>query len=263
MSVNLRIAMTSLRLFSAPLAEPTLVTGSYRLRLAGTQADLRAAQRLRFQVFNEELGEGLIEAWVSGHDEDRFDAVCDHILVEALATGEVVGTYRLLPGPRALEAGTGYYSAQEFDLAPFEPHRAAVLELGRACVAAAHRNQSVLALLWQGIARYARQRGARLLLGCSSLPGSDIVVGAAAWAQLAPRFLVAPEFRTVPTLGCRFDLAVTGQGVNLPRLMLAYLALGAKVCAPPALDREFNTIDFLTLLDLANVPPAVARKYFT
>lgn len=255
--------MASVHLSPTPAVGLTLITTAYRLRLASTQADLRAAQRLRFQVFNEELGEGLIEAWVSGHDEDRFDAVCDHMLVEEIITGQVVGTYRLLPGPRALEAGTGYYSAQEFDLTPFEPHRAAVLELGRACVAAAHRNQSVLGLLWRGIARYARERGARLLLGCSSLPGADPAGGAAAWAQLAPRYLATPEFRTVPTPACRFDLPATDRVAGIPRLMLAYLAMGAKICAPPALDQEFNTIDFLTLLDMASVPPAVARKYFT
>jgi putative hemolysin len=249
---------------TAPLTtanDPGLVTPGYRLRLAATREDLRAAQRLRFQVFNEELGEGLIEAWVSGHDEDCFDEVCDHLLVEDQRGGGVVGTYRLLPGPRALSAGTGYYSAQEFDLTPFEPHRPAVLELGRACVAAAHRNQSVLSLLWRGIARYARERGARFLLGCSSLPGADPAAGAAAWAQLAPRCLAAPEFLTLPTPSCTFDLPAPDRPPAIPRLMLAYLAIGAKICAPPALDREFNTIDFLTLLDLATVPPAVARKY--
>ena len=146
------------------LLEPVrLLTSSasaYAICLARDSSEIRAAQALRFAIFNLELNEGLEHSYATGLDADPFDPVCDHLLVEHLATGEIVGTYRLQTGTTA--AGKlGYYSGQEFDFAPFEPMRAEVIELGRACVHKLHRNMSVLGLLWKGIAEYAQARGGR------------------------------------------------------------------------------------------------------
>ncbi len=238
------------------------VTDRYRVRLASCEADLRSAQRLRFEVFNKELNEGLESAWLTGHDEDRFDAVCAHLIVEENTTGVIVGTYRMLPGPVAASSGLGYYSAQEFDFAPFEPFRAQILELGRACVHHDHRNQTVVGILWRGIALYARSCGARYLLGCSSLTSQDPVEGAAMYRQIEGKYLAPAAFRTKPTPDYRFPLPATdGHSAKVPRLMAAYLLIGCRICGEPAIDREFKTIDFLTLMDLENVPAAVARKY--
>ncbi len=256
--------------FSAPLlaAETTrqpgfpFTTGLYRVRLATTAEDLRAAQRLRFEVFNRELNEGLESAWLTGHDGDRFDAVCAHLLVEENATGTIVGTYRMMTGRTAASSGLGYYSAQEFDLAPFEPYRDRILELGRACVQQDHRNQTVVGILWRGIAMHARSCGARFLMGCSSLTSQDPAEGAAMYHQLSGKYLAPAEFRTRPMPAYAFDVPPPeGSATKIPRLMAAYLMIGCRICGEPAIDREFKTIDFLTLMDLENVPPAVARKY--
>lgn len=238
------------------------ITDRYRVRLAGCDADLRAAQRLRFEVFNRELHEGLESAWLTGHDEDRFDAVCAHLLVEENTTGTIVGTYRMLPGPLAASSGLGYYSAQEFDFAPFEPHRARILELGRACVHQDHRNQTVVGILWRGIAIFARSCGARFLVGCSSITSQSPAEGAAMYRQLAEKYLAPAEFCTRPRPGYEFPLTPTaGVSAKIPRLMAAYLMIGCRICGEPAIDREFKTIDFLTLMDMDNAPTAVARKY--
>src|SRR5689334_18801122 len=141
---------------------------NYRVRLAQTADDVRRAQRLRFEVFNLELNEGLAESHFNGLDADTFDSVCDHLLIEESHTGEIVGTYRLQTGNVAA-ANHGYYSEREFDFNVYEPLRSQVIELGRACVDKAHRNFSVLHLLWRGIATYALERNARFLVGCSSL----------------------------------------------------------------------------------------------
>src|SRR5262245_2913896 len=126
--------------FPAPAA-----AAAYRSRLATSAGDIRAAQRLRFEVFNVELREGLEESWDTQLDADRFDEACDHLLVEHVATGAIVGTYRLQTGTMAA-ARQGYYSAQEFDFAPFEHVRSEVVELGRACVHERHRKMNVLNL---------------------------------------------------------------------------------------------------------------------
>lgn len=225
--------------------------GSYRVRLATTPADLHAAQRLRFEVFNLELGEGLAASHALGRDEDAYDAYCDHLLVEQCESAEIVGTYRLQTGQLAA-AHLGYYSEQEFDFAPYEALRCELVELGRACVHRDHRHLGVLSLLWRGIATYARERRARYLIGCSSLTTLDATVGAAAHAYFVEKgFIAAPEFLTRPTAPYACPLEpIAAPCPPPPKLLRTYLSIGAKICGPPAIDREFGTIDFLTLLDL-------------
>jgi putative hemolysin len=232
---------------------------------------------LRFEVFNLELGEGLAESYATGLDVDPFDEFCDHLIVEELATSEIVGTYRLQTGQLAA-ANLGYYSEREFDFAPYEPFRCEMIELGRACVHADHRNFNLLHLLWRGIARYAVERNARMLIGCSSISSQDPTDGATTYEQLKSH-LIEPLLRTEP----RPEFVVAGgadagfpcvwphqtqPGSTPPatdgassRLLRAYLAIGARICGPPAIDREFGTIDFLTLLDL-HALPAIVRAHF-
>lgn len=240
---------------------PKIAAGSYQLRLATTNQDLEAAQRLRFEIFNLELNEGLDSAYLSGLDQDRFDESCDHLIVEEASTREVVGTYRLQTGVFA-SANHGYYSEQEFDFAPFESIRCELVELGRACVHRDHRKLSVLNLLWRGIAAYAEARGARYLIGCSSLTSQDVAVGQAMYERIRAEHLVEERFRTRPV--ATYQLPIVHPAVECPappKLLRAYLSLGARICGPPALDREFKTIDFLTFLDLAAIPAAV-RNHF-
>jgi putative hemolysin len=234
---------------------------TYKLRLASSPADLHAVQRLRFEVFNLELSEGLASSYVSCRDADPFDAVCDHLMVEEASSGSVVGTYRMQTGQRA--AGSlGYYCAQEFEFSAFEPLRAELLELGRACIAQEHRSMQVLSMLWRGIATYAAQHGARYLLGCSSLTSQDPAMGHAAYKllknHLAPAYL---QTVPLPAFCLGQDVGPTAN-VKIPKLLSAYLGLGAWICSPAAIDRSFKTIDFLTCLDLQSPQMAQRRKRF-
>jgi putative hemolysin len=241
-----------------------LLAGSsahYTVRLAGSAEELKSAQALRFQVFNLELNEGLPQSHATGLDSDAFDAVCDHLLVEHLPTQQIVGTYRLQMGTAA-KKNLGYYSEQEFDFTPFEPFRHEIVELGRACVEKQHRNLIVLGLLWKGIADYATDRGGRYLIGCSSLTSQDPGEGAAAYAELSKKYLPEPAWRTVP-LPAYACPVVPPTTVEIPKLLRAYLTVGAKICGPPALDRQFKTIDFLTLMDLATMSQKTRERYFS
>jgi len=247
------------------LLEPArlLVSASnlYASRLARNEAEVCAAQVMRYRVFNVELAEGLAESATTGRDEDPFDAVCDHLIVEHLPTREIVGTYRMQTGRNAA-VRRGYYSEQEFDFAPFETMRPEMVELGRACVNQQHRNLIVLGMLWKGIADYARARGGRYLCGCSSLTSQDPCVGASAYADLCRRNLAPMEWRTRPHPQFECSLEhLAAEPVKIPKLLRAYLGMGAKICGPPAIDREFKTIDFLTLLDLAALPPLVQGRF--
>lgn len=231
------------------LARIGLQGPAYRVRLAASADDVRAAQALRFLVFNVELQEGLARSFASCLDIDEFDAVCDHLLVEDSQSGDIVGTYRLQTGASAARH-FGYYSAREFDFAPFEEMRAQILELGRACIHQQHRSYAVLSLLWRGIAQYAKHQDTRYLIGCSSLTSQDMGIGAATWQRLSPH-LAPPPWRTRPLADhtCALDQPAAN-APKTPKLLAAYLSLGAMMCGPPAIDREFGTIDFLTLVDL-------------
>lgn len=234
----------------------------YQTRLARTTDEIRAALALRFEVFNLELNEGLQESYATGLDADPFDPFCDHLIVEHLASGQIVGTYRMQTG---VNAGThlGYYSAQEFEFEVFERYRDEIVELGRACVHKQHRNLFVLGLLWKGVADYARENNGRYLLGCSSITSQDPAVGASVYTALYRHHLVSPEYRTrpLPEYECSLE-ALAADPPKIPKLLRAYLTIGAKICGPPALDREFKTIDFLTLLDLNALPQAVRQRFF-
>jgi putative hemolysin len=217
---------------------------------------------LRFEVFNLELNEGLAESHIAGLDVDPFDRVCDHLIVEDLANGEVVGTYRLQTG-EAAGANIGYYCEREFCFGPYERYRSQIIELGRACVHVDHRNFGLLHMLWRGIADFAVARRARFLVGCSSLTSQSPIEGAAMYQQLRVESLVKPGWRTVPLPGFAFPVEIpTEKAPPPPKLLRAYLAIGARICGPPALDREFGTIDFLTLLDLHALPMMVRAHFF-
>ncbi|HUC54933.1 MAG TPA: GNAT family N-acyltransferase [Candidatus Cybelea sp.] len=241
---------------------PLATTERFRVGMAQTLEDVIQCQRLRYLVFNCELGEGLESSVKTGLDRDRFDFICDHLMVQDALAGKLAGTYRMQSGYRA-KGNLGYYGEEFFDFRPFESLRAEVLELGRACVHGEYRSSNVLHLLWQGIARYAKSCGARYLMGCSSLSSQDQAEGMAVYEMLRKKHLVEPSLRTAPTTGhrCRSGDSIAPLPV-LPRLFQAYLDIGARVCGPPAIDREFKTIDFLTLIDLRRLPDRVRRRFF-
>lgn len=236
------------------------VSGRYLVRFARTLADVRAVQRLRFNVFNLELREGLLSSYDTGLDADEFDARCHHLMVFDRADDEIVGTYRLMT--HELAHGDERYTEREFDLSTLPP---AIVrhgtEVGRACVARAHRNGRVLQLLWRGIARYLDWNDQRFVFGCCSVPTLDPAEIARVSLELAKGKHMHPRFRaaTRPHLGAPDERAPAPSGTSgaLPPLFTSYLRLGAKVCGGPALDQEFGVTDYLVVLDLREMEPRV------
>jgi putative hemolysin len=250
------------------------------VRLAQSNEDRIAACRLRFRVFNIELGEGLESSYETGLDMDQFDDVCEHLLVEDKSEDNpgrrIVGTYRMQSGTTAAH-NIGYYSEQEFSFAPYEPLRPGILELGRASIDREHRTPEVLTLLWRGIAQYANDMGLRYLIGCSSLTSRNPAEGWQMYRQLE-QYRVSPEFETVPTAAFACPTEQEGAHaqsspslgnqtpavstpVSVPKLLKTYLAIGARIGGPPAWDREFGTIDFLTLLDLKLLSSSARNRF--
>jgi putative hemolysin len=237
-------------------------TSLYRVGLARTADDLIECQRLRFVVFNLELKEGLSSSDRNGLDVDPYDPFFDHLMVRDLESGRLVGTYRLQTGETALRY-MGYYSETLFDLSAYGPLRQEVLELGRACVHEDFRNMMVLHSLWKGIAVYAVRVNARYLLGCNSISSQDENYGSAMYHSLKDNYVVDASLQVMPQPG--HACHATREHVDVtcpPRLFRAYLDISAKVCGPPAIDREFKTIDFMTLVDLLKLPERVRARFF-
>jgi putative hemolysin len=154
----------------------------------------------------------------------------------------------------------GYYSEQEFEFASFEKIRSQIVELGRACVHRDHRTFEVLNFLWKGLAQYANSMNARYLIGCSSLTSQDPLQGWQVYNRIS-RYLCDEGLRTEPKPKYRLEKIEVDGEREAPKLLRAYLAIGAKICGPPAIDREFKTIDFLTLLDLHALPQGIRARY--
>jgi putative hemolysin len=230
------------------------VHAGYRLRFAASDEDRDRIFALRFEVFALELGEALPGAYTTLRDADPFDLQCDHLLVEEVGSGKVVGTYRLQLAEMA-RAGRGFYSAVEFELAalPLDLLDRAV-ELGRACIAREHRNKNTLFLLWRGLGAYLLWNDRRSFFGCSSLTSQDPAEGVALYRRLVAERVVSTNYRIVPNAGFECDSEPATKVIELPKLFATYLRHGAEVLGPPAIDREFGTIDFLTLLEVDRMP---------
>ncbi|MBK1784225.1 GNAT family N-acetyltransferase [Prauserella cavernicola] len=233
----------------------TVQRSAYGASIAHTPEQVRAAQRLRTAVFGGELG-----ATLPGElDVDEFDDVCDHLVVEHEPTGEVVGTYRLLPPGRSREL----YSSGEFDVENLDPLRESLVEAGRSCVHPDHRGGAVINLMWSALARYTLLSGNRFLAGCASVPLADGGRAAAATRQLAESRHAAPgEFRVQPHRPWAPTPSVEKPTyADVPPLLRGYLRLGAWVCGPPAHDPEFGVADFFVLLPLDRVDERYLRYF--
>jgi putative hemolysin len=217
-------------------------------------------------VFNLELGEGLESSFASGQDKDKFDESCHHLVVLEMPEERVVGTYRVQTAERA-RAARGFYSAGEFDLSLLPP---GVLEnsveLGRACIARDHRNTQVLFLLWKGIASFVACNRKRFLFGCCSLTSQDTSEASTVFEFLKREGHLHETFRVAPKPGFECDTqrqpVSCAPEVRLPKLFQIYLRFGAKVCGPPAIDRQFKTIDFLVLFDVDTMDGKTHRLFF-
>ena len=232
----------------------------YHLSLAVDDGEIREAQRLRYKVFSEEMGARLSTV-LPGHDIDRFDPYCDHLLVRELTNGKVVGTYRILP-PEAAQRIGSYYSEEEFDLSRLNFLRPRMAELGRSCVHPAHRSGTVIARLWMGLADYMTRNGYEYAVGCASIGMADGGhIAASVYRQLAERTLAPVEWRVAPRTRLPLESLDDGRTAALPPLIKGYTRLGAMVCGEPAWDPDFNTADLLMLLPMAQLNRSFARRF--
>jgi len=243
----------------ASTAETRLTVG-----LAASPEEVRAAQRLRYQVFVEEMGARL-DLEEPGIESDRYDPYCQHLVVRDADRAQVVGCYRILSDTQAVRAG-GYYSQSEFDLTRVLALPGRIMEVGRTCVHPDYRSGPVIALLWSGLARYLLMNKFDYLMGCASIPlRGGTQEAATIFERLRGRHL-APEshqvFPRVPLPSVHLA-GVSVTDVSVPPLVKAYLRVGAKICGQPAWDRQFNVADLFILLRTEDVDERYARHFLS
>lgn len=251
------------RVFS-PLAAPVAAVPALSVRWARHQDEVRAAQRLRYDVFVREMGASL-NTPLAGHDIDLFDDFCEHLLVCEEAGGEVVGTYRVLTPAQARRVGSTY-SDTEFDLTRLRDIRARMVELGRSCVHAEHRQGGVILALWGALAGFMHRNRLDTMIGCASIPmthngrpGGD--AAASIWRQLSATHMAPIQYHVQPRLALPVERLDGSLDVEPPALIRGYLRLGAKVLGAPAWDPDFNSADLPMLMRIADLPPRYRRHF--
>jgi putative hemolysin len=257
----------------SPTSAPVDVrSGHLQVRLAESDADIEAAQALRYRVFYEEMGaRSTAETAALRRDVDSFDRVADHLLVIDHArdgVGAVVGTYRLIRRSAAARHG-GFYSAAEYDISRIANFDGEILELGRSCVDVSARNRPTMQLLWRGIAAYVAHHEIGVMFGCASLPGVDLEPLALPLSYLYYHHLAPPELRTRALPALHVDMARLAPDAidpakalaELPPLIKGYLRLGGFVGDGAVIDRQFNTTDVCIIVKTDLVTDKYSRHY--
>ncbi|MEO1106831.1 MAG: GNAT family N-acyltransferase [Pseudomonadota bacterium] len=242
---------------------------TFTVKLAETEAELRAAQKLRYDVFVSELGGGgdLVDH-EAGLEKDRFDPYFDHMLAYDDGTGEIIGVYRMLPGERAADIGQ-FYSEDEYDLSVLKNSGRQLLELGRSCLHKDYRGGSAMYHLWNGLAGYVAERQIEVLFGVASFHGTDVAALAQPLAMLHHNHLAPPDLRVWAQadvfqsmdLVAPQDLDRRAAMVQVPALIKAYLRLGGFVGEGAFIDHNFNTTDVCLILDTARMNERQRRIY--
>ena len=234
---------------------------------ARTAQDVLAAQRLRYQIFAEEMGARLTVPAGSpaGHDIDLFDPYCEHLLVRLESVngepGEVIGTYRVLTPAAAKRVG-GLYSETEFDLTRLRPLRGKMVELGRSCVHPDHRQGGVILALWGALAEFMVRNELDTMIGCASISMRDGGhVAASLWEQLRHTHLAPIEWQVRPRLPLPVADLDNHLAVEPPALIKGYLRCGARILGAPAWDPDFNTADLPMMMRIADLPARYRRHF--
>lgn len=250
--------------------------GNLEVRLARDPAEIAAAQEVRYRVFYEELGakQNVFHS-LERRDADRFDPLCDHLLVFDTALPgpdhrRIVGTYRLLRQERAEIAG-GFYSEDEFELRKLlqrHPGRR-FLELGRSCVLPQYRSRRTIEVLWQGIWAYLQHYEVDVMTGCASFHGTVPAAHAEALSYLAQNCRTASQWdvRAVASRYHPMDLmpaeAISAKSAiaAMPPLIKGYLRVGAKIGDGCVIDHDFGTVDVFVVMPVKEIGARYINYY--
>ncbi len=228
----------------------------FQVGIADSDAEIDEVLALRFDVFNRELGEGIRENEKCQRDSDQFDKYCDHIIVKEIASGSIIGTYRILRGTVAKE---GFYFETEFDVGELNKIKNDIAEIGRTCIKSHYRGSRVLSFLWFGLYAYTHTYGIKYLLGMTSIHTSSEAVVNQVWSYLKKKNVFEENFYVIPKNPPTFYDSEPNKKV-VPALLKNYLKLGAKIIGKPNFDDIFKCFDIPMIIDLNSKQVALSIK---
>ena len=246
--------------------------GDLTLRLAENEADVYAAQRLRYRIFCEEMGAAANTAvQQQKRDFDQFDEACYHLLVidnNRVGDARVVGTYRLLTGTNMPKVGS-FYTETEYNISPLKKFDGELMELGRSCVEQQYRTRPVIQMLWQGIGAFIMAKNIKLMFGCASFHGVNVKEHHHALSylyhyHLAPegiRPTALPAHYVNMNLMAKEDVVPRAALAALPPLIKGYLRLNGVVGDGAVLDYAFNTCDVSIVVQTDQMQERYAERY--
>lgn len=245
------------------------------LKIAETDEEIIAAQKLRYKVFYEEMGATPTEEMqYLGREVEKYDPYCQHLLVidnNLPADQRVVGTYRLLTLEDATNFGISLYTESEFDISKLKASGKRIMEVSRSCVLESHRSKMVINMLWRGIADCVVANDVDYLIGVPSLMGTDMEAhkNTLSYLQayhladenLCPEMLVNSDNSLPLPIGNKDVLDAKREFVKLPPLLKGYIRLGAMVGNGVYIDRQFNTIDVVIIVPMAQMDARYLDRY--
>jgi len=260
---------------SVPVNLEHLTVGDISLKIAENEEEIEQAQRLRYQVFYEELGAkptGVMGA--DGREIEAYDPFCDHLLVidkSAPKGSQIVGTYRILMQQTAAAHGIGLYTETEFDLSKLKATGGKIMEVSRSCVLTPYRSKMAINLLWRGIAAYVFANNVDYLVGTPSLTGVNPEEYKEALAYLnafhlcdeniRPRVL-DPYYHALPQVD-KDSIDAKKAFMDLPPLLKGYLRVGAMIGDGAFIDHQFNCVDVAIVVSMTNVNDRYYNRYKT
>lgn len=254
---------------TSPISIDKVKKSNIVITWAKRQSEIREAQKLRYEVFADEMG-AILPTYISGFDIDDFDNYCEHLLVRDRETWQVIGTCRVLTPAQARLAGRAYIEG-EFDLSSLQSLREHMAELGRSCVHKNYRNGIVIKAVWKELINFMLFKKLSYLIGCVSIPmnmssgdNKRVCSGDAAasiWRQVRDKNMVDTNYQIRPRFPLPVDCLDQTLKIDPPPLLKGYLRLGAKVLGGPAWDPNFNTADLPMLLRIQDLSNRY-RKHF-
>jgi L-ornithine Nalpha-acyltransferase len=254
-------------------------SGALEVRLAETEQEVEAAQRLRYRVFYQEMAAlPTPQQREQQRDFDRFDDVCDHLLVidrevfDEDGQPAVVGCYRLLRQEDATRVG-GFYTSSEYELGKMLsglPAGTKVLELGRSCVLKDYRSRaSTMQLLWRGVMVYVMRFSIDLMFGCASFSASDPQELALPLSYLYHYHLAPPEIRVHARAELYHSMNLMAKEAidakeairALPPLLKGYVRAGAMIGDGTVVDKQFHSVDVFIYFPVSKIDARYRARF--
>lgn len=245
---------------SSSVPEEKLKSPRYEVSFANNKQKITECQKLRYEVFAEEMGAEL-ESADTGLDQDKFDPHCRHLMVRDNKINKVIATTRIINNENAQKAGS-YYSETEFDISEIITLNKKFMEIGRTCVHLDYRSSSAINHLWQGVAKAMISSRVDYLFGCVSIPMTDDGEYINSLMQyLMKSGHISPDNQVFPKTPLTKKILPRSVDVVLPSLLKRYLHIGAKVCGDPCIDHKFNVADIFILVDTKKINKRYQRHF--